>query len=83
MVLNFWHERNKRIEKARAEARAEILAEARAEGRAKGRAEILAEGRAEAVRKVHAAWTAWNHRREEAAERGERFDEPPPSLNAR
>ena len=74
-MLNFWHERNKRLEKVRAEARAE--------GRAKGRAEILAEGRAEAVREIYAAWTEWNRRREEAEKRGERFDEPPPDLNAR
>ena len=71
MVLNFWHERNKRIEKARAE------------GRAEARAEILAEARAEGLREVHAEWSAWNQRREEAEKRGERFDEPPPDLNAR
>ena len=75
MVLNFWHERNKRIEKARAEARAE--------GRAEILAEARAEGRAEAVREIYAAWSAWNRRREEAEKRGERFDEPPPDLNAR
>ena len=75
MVLNFWHERNKRIEKARADGRAE--------GRAEARAEILAEARAEGLRKVHAAWSEWNRRREEAEKRGERFDEPPPDFNAR
>ena len=55
MVLTFMDERRKRIEKARAEARAEAYAE----------------------------WTEWNRQREEAERRGERFDEPPPSLNGR
>ena len=55
MVLTFVDERRKRIEKARAEGRAEAYAE----------------------------WTEWNRRREEAERRGERFDEPPPSLNGR
>ena len=59
MALTFMDERRKRIEKAKAEARAE------------GRAELQSE------------WTDWNRRREEAARRGERFDEPPPSLNGR
>ena len=39
----------------------------------------MAEARAEA----YAEWTEWNRRREEAEGRGERFDEPPPSLNGR
>ena len=59
MVLTFVDERRKRIEKARAEGRAEGMGEAYAE------------------------WTDWNRRREEAASRGERFNEPPPSLNGR
>ena len=59
MVLTFVDERRKRIEKARAEARAEALEEA------------------------YAKWTDWNRRREEAERRGERFNEPPPSLNGR
>ena len=67
MVLTFVDERRKRIEKAQAEARAE----GHAEGRAEGREEIYAE------------WVEWNRRREEAARRGERFDESPPSLNGR
>ena len=67
MVLTFMDERRKRIEKARAE------------GREEGRAEGHAEGMGEA----YAEWTEWNRRREEAASRGERFDEPPPSLNGR
>ena len=47
------------------------IEKARAEGREEGREEIYAE------------WVEWNRRREEAASRGERFDEPPPSLNGR
>ena len=66
-MLNFWHERNKRLAKARAEGFAEGFAE--------GRAQVRAEN--------HAAWTAWNSRRVDAEKRGERFDEPPPSLNGR
>ena len=46
-----------------------------------GYAEGYAEGRTEARAKAHAVWSAWNRRREEAALRGERFDEPPPSLD--
>ena len=61
MVLTFLHERNKRIEKARAEG--------------------YAEGRAEARAKVHAEWSEWNRRREEAERRGARFDEPHPRLD--
>ena len=54
------------------------IEKARAEGREEGRAE----GR-EALEEAYAEWTEWNRRREEAASRGERFDEPPPSLNGR
>ena len=54
------------------------IEKARAEGREEGRAE----GR-EALEEAYAKWTDWNRRREEAASRGERFDEPPPSLNGR
>ena len=70
MVLTFMDERRKRIEKARAEGREEGREEGRAEGR-------------EALEEAYAKWTEWNQRREEADRRGERFDEPPPSLNGR
>ena len=95
MVLTFMDERRKRIEKAQAEARAEGRAEGRDEGRAEGRVEGHAEGRAEGRMegreegraeeraRSFAEWSEWNRRREEAARRGERFDEPPPSLNGR
>ena len=69
MVLTFLHERNKRIEKARATGYAE--------GYAEGRAEAYSEERA----KAHAVWSQWNRRREEAARRGAPFDESPPSLD--
>ena len=49
----------------------------------KARAEGRAEGHAEGMGEAYAEWTDWNRRREEAASRGERFDEPPPSLNGR
>ena len=95
MVLTFVDERRKRIEKAQAEARAEGREEGRAEGRvegheeghaegrAEGRVEGRAEGRAEGREEIYAEWSDWNRRREEAARRGERFGEPPPSLNGR
>ena len=67
MVLTFMDERRKRIEKARAEARAEGIGEGRVEGRVE----------------AYAEWTEWNRRREDAEKRGERFDEPPPSINGR
>ena len=41
----------------------------------------IAKARAEARAEAYAEWTEWNRRREEAASRGELFDEPPPSLN--
>ena len=42
-----------------------------------------AEAREEALEEAYAKWADWNRRREEAERRGERFDEPPPSLNGR
>ncbi len=71
MVLTFVDKRRKKLEKARAEGRSEGRMEGRAEGRSEGRAEL------------HAEWTEWNRRRLEAERRGERFDEPPPSINGR
>ena len=70
------------IEKALAKGRAEMREKsekARAEGIAEGRAE----GRAEMREETNAAWSDWNRRRVEAEMRGERFDEPPPSVNGR
>ena len=46
--------------------------------REEGREEGLATGLALS----NAKWRAWNERREKAAERGEPFDEPPPSFDA-
>ena len=75
MVLTFMDERRKRIEKARAEGIAEGIVKGRAEGRSEGIVEGLGQ--------ANAAWSEWNRRREEALERGERFDEPPPNVNGR
>ena len=47
-----------------------------AEGKAEGRAEGKAEGREEEWKR----WRDWNSRRMEAEARGEKFEEPPPSL---
>ena len=41
------------------------------------------EARAEALEEAYDKWAEWNRRRVEAEGRGERFDEPPPSLNGR
>ena len=49
----------------------------------KAQAEARAEGRSEGRSESHAEWTEWNRRRLEAERRGERFDEPPPSINGR
>ena len=57
----------KRREAAAAEAEARGLAEGRAKGLAEGRAQMAGE------------WSDWNRKRLEAKERGEDFDEPPPS----
>ena len=43
----------------------------------------MSEARVEARAEAYAEWTEWNRRREDAEKRGERFDEPPPSLNGR
>ena len=69
MALTLTRERGKRIEKARTEEYAE--------GCAEGRAGVYAEERAKAC----AEWSDWNRRREEAARRGERFNEPHPRLD--
>ena len=79
-------------EKIKAEGRAEGIAEGIAEGRAEGIAEGIAEGRAEGLAEGKAAgiaeglaqkqqeWEVWLREREDARERGEPFDDPPPSL---
>ena len=91
--------RAKGLAEGRTEGRTEGLAEGLAEGRTKGRTEGLAEGRtkgrtegleegrteglAEGRVQMGREWSAWNRRRLEAEERGEVFDEPPPSSGAR
>ena len=52
-----------------------VIARRLEEGLERIREQRRAEGRAEA----HREWRAWNQRRVEAEERGERFTEPPPT----
>lgn len=54
-------------------------AEAEAKGRAKGLAEGVAQGEAIGAERMARKWAEWNRNRLEAEERGEDFDEPPPS----
>ena len=60
-----------RLKERRERFKAELIAQGKAEGRTEGKTE----GRAELAAEV----TAWNQRRLEAEERGEKFDEPPPT----
>lgn len=39
------------------------------------------DGKAEGEQVAHTAWSVWNDKRLKAEERGERFDEPPPTFN--
>ena len=73
IMVTFIDKRRKRIETAREEGREEMRAMMRVE---------IEKAREEGLEN-HAAWTAWNSRRIDAERRGERFDEPPPSLNGR
>ena len=56
-----------------------VLAAAFEEWREKRRREQIAR----AVRENNAEWEAWNERRMQAEQRGEPFDEPPPSARQR
>ena len=75
-------------EKRKAEFKSEILAEVKAEMTAERKAEIEAEIRAEMTAQAMARglaqkqreWEVWLREKEDAAERGEPFDKPPPSL---
>ena len=70
-----------------AEIRADVIAGIRTEARAEGRAEVIAEIRAAARAEGRAAarverdleWTEYTARLKAALERGEPFNEPPPS----
>ena len=75
MAVTFIDKRRQKLAKERAEGHAEGREEGIVVGVVKGREEGRAEERA--------AWTAWNSRRVDAEKRGERFNEPPPSLNGR
>ncbi|MDE2686236.1 MAG: hypothetical protein OXI16_01870 [Chloroflexota bacterium] len=67
------------LRKRREAAAAEAAAEGRAEGLAEGLAEGRAEGLAIGAERMGRKWAEWNRNRLEAEERGEDFDEPPPS----
>ena len=60
-----------------------VLAAAFEEWREKRRQEQIARALAEGRRESDAEWEAWNERRMQAAQRGEPFDEPPPSAQRR
>ena len=60
-----------------------VLAAAFEEWREKRRLEQIARAVAEGRRESDAEWEAWNERRLDAEQRGEPFDEPPPSARRR
>ena len=51
--------------------------------RQRRRARALEEGKKEGRNEAHALWLAWLRRREEAEQRGDSFDEPPPGSDNR
>ncbi len=67
----------RRYREGREDGREEGLREGREEGLQEGREEGLREGRKE----VAAAWSAWRQRMLDAQNRGEPFNEPPPTLD--
>ena len=69
----------KRRDAAAAEAEAAGRAIGLAEGIEKGKVEGVAQGEAIGAERMGRKWTEWNRNRLEAEERGEDFDEPPPS----
>ena len=60
-----------------------VLAAAFEEWREKRRREQIARAVAERLRENDAEWDAWNERRMQAEQRGEPFEEPPPSARRR
>ena len=88
--LDPWREKVRAETEAevRAEAEAEVRAEAEAEGIEIGKAEGIEVGKAQGIEvgKVEGLaqkqreWEVWLREKEDAAERGEPFDKPPPSL---
>ena len=51
--------------------------------RQRRRARAMEEGRKEGLKEANTLWLAWLQRREEAEQRGETFDEPPPGSGNR
>ena len=68
------------LDKAREKGYAEGYAEGYAKGYAQGYAQGLAEVRAEAYEDANKQLDAYFKRMDEAHERGEDFDEPPPKI---
>ena len=60
-----------------------VLAEAFEEWREKRRLAQIARAVAAGRSESDAEWEAWNQRRTQAEQRGEPFDEPPPSERSR
>ena len=67
-------------EAGRAEGIEEGIAAGREEGIAAGREEGIVAGREEAIAEANRLLSEWQRRREDAAARGEPFDEPPPTF---
>ena len=67
------------FQKRRDAAAAEAQAKGLAEGIEKGKAAGVAQGEAIGAERMGREWAQWNRNRLEAEERGEDFDEPPPS----
>ena len=63
-------------QKVKAEVKSEVEAEVKAEGKALG----IEIGKADGLAQKQREWETWLRGKEEADERGEPFDDPPPSL---
>ena len=74
---------SRRIEKVRAEGKAEGIVEGKAEGIVEGKAEGIVEGivegKAEGKALAQQEWREWLERKEAAEAAGTPFDDPPPS----
>ena len=83
MVLGTYLENWLKRREARrlAEAIAEAKVRATQEALARGHAEGLARGRADVIAELSVLIREWNERRLAAERKGEKFDEPPPSLD--
>ena len=64
----------------REKVKAEVEAESKAEGIEMGKAQGIEMGKVEGLAQKQREWEIWLRDKEDAAERGEPFDDPPPSL---